>query len=371
MRVYRANAADSEKLKEFLKKYPIPGSVEVCIERQGDYFAQYELQSQQHETYILKDRNNKEIQGTATILFRQGQIEGKQETIGFASDLRISSSRKAIVSWTQHFRPLMEDAMAQAKARFMFSILPTKDALIQNTLVRPRAQRRHLPLYRLVRRFDVVSLHGHWPFFYDKLTTIQIKPAELNDLEAIAAYLRSKSHHRPLSFDYTAELLSHRIQNWPGLQISSFLLARDKRGNIRGCVAPWTNDSVQRLQIQRYGGFAHTARGALKFGAAFKFTTPLPQPGGYYKFQCLTHLNADNPDIFDVLLEEAWHRRPVDHTLVYTHFHRLPMTMPPNQFFYSKTPLALFVVTPGEEELPFELLNNPIDRPPELELCLI
>jgi hypothetical protein len=125
------------------------------------------------------------------------------------------------------------------------------------------------------------------------------------------------------------------------------------------------------MKINHYGGFAQTARGALKFGSALKLTTPLPPPGDYFKFQCLTHLYADNPDIFDVLLEEAWHRRPVDHALVYTHFHRLPMTMPPKQFFYSKTPLALFVVTPGDVELPFELLNNPIDRPPELELCLI
>lgn len=371
MRVVQADPSDSEKLKEFLSKYPIPGSVEVCLDRSGDYFSQYKLQSQTYDTFILRDRSEKEILGTATIAFRNGVIAGKQETIGFASDLRISSSRKAIVSWTQHFRPLMEESMTKAGARFLFSVLPVKDALIQNTLVRPRAQRRHLPLYRLVRRFDVVSLHGHWPFFYDKLTTIQIRPASDQDMDPLVQYLAKKSAGRPLAFDYTADLLRHRLKTWPGFQMSSFLIATDKRGNIRGCVAPWSSEQVQKLRIQSYGGFAQTARGALRFGSAFKLATPLPAAGEFYKFQSLTHMYADNPDIFDVLLEESWHRRPVNHTLVYPHFHKLPMTMPPKQFFYSKMPMALYVVTPGEAELPFDLLYNPVDNPPELELCLI
>lgn len=371
MRVYRANETDSDELKGLLARFPIAGSVEVCLERQGHYFDQYKLQSENFETFVLRERNKDQAQGTATILFREGLISKKPEVIGFASDLRIANSRKAIVSWTQHFRPLAEDSMKRNGARFLFSILPIRDALIQNTLVRPRAQRRHLPLYRLVRRFDIVTLHGHWPFFYDKLTTIQIKPGTESDIEPLAHYLTQKSVNRPLAFRYSPDFLKARIERWPGFQISNFLVARDKRGNIRGCVAPWSHDSVQKLRIHGYHGFAQTARGALKAASTVRLTTPLPPVGSHLKLQSLTHLYADNPDIFDVLLEESWHRRPVDHVLVYPHFHKLPMTEPPSQFFSSKTPMALYVVTPEEDELPFDLLYNPVEHPPELELCLI
>lgn len=370
MRIEIAKPSDDAELKSFFESFHLLGPINLRVQRPQSYFNYYRLQSEDFETYILRDSKNK-IQGCGTLIFREGFLLGKYQKIGYATDLRISQNRAAIIGWARHFMPTIKSACKKRNTEYLFSILSENDLSIYNTLIRPRARRRNLPIYTLLRKFDIVTLFGHFPLYYHKLNSIKINRGDSADIEALADYLRKKSAKHPLAFSYSPELLHKRFQSWPGLRIDSFLIAKDKRGQIVGCTAPWSTSSVQRLFAEKYEGFAESTRTALKIGSWFGLSSKLPPTTEEIQTEFLTHLHADNADIFAVLLEHAYAERAPNAVLVYPHFHSYPKTLPPKVFFHSTSKASLYMFKPSQEDIPQELLHAPMEYPPELELCLI
>lgn len=366
MKLTIATAADSKELTEFYQSYPILGPIDLSVQRVANYFQHYRLQSDDFETHCLRERDGS-LQGTATLLFREGRVGSSFETIGYATDLRISNNRKAIVTWTEHFLPITQAALEKRNSRFLFSVISGVDPTIQNTLIRPRAQRRNIPVYHLLRRFEIVTLAGHWPLMYDELPSIKLSRASESDIEPIAAYLRKQSERYVMSFSYSADLIADRLKRWLGFQIDAFILAKDKKGNIVGTVAPWNNQHIQKLVPIKYSGLVQTAGTALKMASWLKWATPLPPLNTPLQLEFLTHLHANNSDVFACLLEEAYRQKSKNSFLAYAHFHKHAMTLPPRQFIYSQTPSAIYTLSPTNEDLPRELFNSV----PELELCLV
>ncbi len=370
MKLSLATPEDDEALKTFYESFIIHNPIEIQVERPKSFFDYYKLQSDDFETHILKDNTGK-VQGCATLVFREGQIMGQKTKIGYATDLRVAQTREAIMNWARYFLPITKSITEKRDVNYLFSVISGSDSTAYNTLLRPRAQRRNIPVYNLLRKFDLVSIVGHLPLLYQKLKTIELVRLDEKDLEPLAHYLQRKSSHRALAFPYNVDFLKTRLQKWPGLRPESFIIAKDRRGNIVGCVAPWSSNSVQRLYAKKYTGFTETTKKALKIGSWFNLSSPLPQVGNEFQIEFLTHLYADNADIFEFLLEESYRAKAPDATLVYAHFHNFPQTRPPKQFFFSRTPSALYTVSTMETALPRELLHSPLENPPELELCLI
>lgn len=370
MKVSVATPSDDNDLKAFYESFTVSGSIEIKVQRPQSFFDYYKLQSDDFETHILRD-NKGQILACATLIFRDALLMGQKTKIGYATDLRVAPNRSAIVGWARYFSPITKSAVERRGAAYLFSVLSGTDSRIYNTLARPRAERRNIPIYNLLRKFDLITIVGHMPLIYHKLNTIKLVRANQNDLAPLAEYLKKKSRNRALSFIYSEDFLKERFNRWPGLRPESFILAKDRRDVIVGCTAPWSNNKVQRLFANKYSGFAETAKTALKFGSWFNLSSALPAAGDELQVEFLTHLYADNPDIFESLLEESYRTRAPNSALTYAHFNNYPQTEPTKQFFYSRTPSALYTVSPTSQELPRELLHSPQEYPPELELCLI
>src|SRR4051812_25173665 len=126
VKMSRATIQDSEPLKIFYSDQNVGGTVDLRMVRRGTFFDQYRLQTPDFETFLLKSQDGQEsaIEGVGTLLFRKGNLEGELQTIGYATDLRISSRRAAIAGWAQHFLPLLKIAAAPRQCRYVFSVVP-------------------------------------------------------------------------------------------------------------------------------------------------------------------------------------------------------------------------------------------------------
>lgn len=162
MRLCVAEEIDSAKLKEYFALSPQQGPIDLRAQRMGSFFDKYKLYSKDYVTYFLVDDED-QIQGLASITFAPGFINGKEEIIGYATDLRISSSRKAILSWSQHFLPILEKERAKRNCRYVFSVVARSQKTASNAFLRPRSNRRQLPRYHLYRKFSVIGIHGRMP----------------------------------------------------------------------------------------------------------------------------------------------------------------------------------------------------------------
>ncbi|MEQ1876178.1 MAG: hypothetical protein ABL958_06000 [Bdellovibrionia bacterium] len=373
MKLVRASDSDDQALKQFYAESALHGPVDVKVERAGKFFDQYRLQSEDYHTYLFKDESERErVLGLATVLFREGLLKDTYQRIGYCTDLRIAPTRQAIVEWTEHFSPLLEQLVQEKGCHYFFSAIAQYQGRAYNALVRPRAVRRNIPRYYQLGRFEIVNILGRIPYAPSPLKTLVIRRADATaDFEKLAAYLKRKTSDRLLAYNYTAELLNERVRTWPGLQDRNFILAEDRRGNIVGCVAPWDASSAQSFKVDQYNGFSSTLRTALNMFSLSGFCSRLPAAGRPLDFQYLTHFHADNPDIFYSLLYEAYENARPKRFLVYSHFVIDPLTRPPKSFAAATLPFSLYTILSPKTDLPEFLRMPKVRQSPDFELALL
>lgn len=373
LRVELAQESDSEKLKNFVINQPYlkNNPMELVVDRKGSFFDKYRLQTDDFLTYKMVNENE-DIEGIASLLFRKTLLNGEETQVGFATDLRISSSREAIVSWPDKLLPALQEGAIQKNCDYIFSVMNSNQSQAYNALIRPRSARRNIPRYYFYRKYNLITIHGKVPFTnLPFLKSINIAPMQPNDLEALAHYLRSKAIHKPLSFPYSVELLQERFKTWKGFEMHNFLIAKNSRGDIIGCVAPWKASQIIDISVMKYTGFGETIYTFSKWLSYLGFVKRLPPEGGDIKIKFLTHFYADNPDIFAALLAEAFRITNKDELLTYPHFLRTPLTMPPKSFLVSSIPFSIYTVLPPEKALPDFLQLHKVTPPPEIEPILI
>lgn len=357
MKIQVANSNDNSKLVEFFKSFPIKSNFIFKIDRYKDFFAPYEVQSEEHLTYQLKDDDGK-IEGIATFVVNDALIQGKSERVCFARDLRISSNRQAVMSWAQHFLPVMSEISHTLKTKYFFSIMSLADAQALNTFVRPRSNKRPLPNYHLFRRFNLVSVHGKLPWANKPLKHVRIRRGSEANKNQLIQYLTKKSAQHDLARVWDETTFDYKIERWPGLKIEDFLLAIDKDENIIGCVAPWSAGSMQDLIPMEYSLHAHNFRQFLKFGKLLGWTRTLTKPFTKLRieaglnFKYLNFLYTDNADIFETLLSRCYDDAKENEFLLYAQPRSEFILRTPKHWITANHPFAVYLLIPPDTDLP-------------------
>jgi hypothetical protein len=176
MELVNATDEDNERLLHYFAQMTMPGPIDIRSRRMFNFFNQYRIQTEDYVTCLLENEK-KEIEAMASILFRPGKIDGVDEMIGYATDLRVSPTRRAILNWSQHFLPVLEAERESRNCRYIFSAVPHSQRQAYNAFIRPRNLRRRMPRYHLFRRLELVSIHGLWPFHDLPLSGIKVRTA--------------------------------------------------------------------------------------------------------------------------------------------------------------------------------------------------
>ncbi|MEQ1665397.1 MAG: hypothetical protein ABL927_08490 [Bdellovibrionales bacterium] len=297
MKLIKADESYNDKLLQYFSRISLPGTVQYRLQRMFNFFNQYRLQSDDSVTYVLEN-DKSEIEALATIIFRKVYIDGKAETIGYATDLRVSPTRQAILSWSNHFLPVLETERSARNCKYIFSVVARSQRQAHNAFIRPNHFRRKMPRYHLFRKFQVVSLHGLWPFHDLPLSGIKIRSASESDMESLSEYILTKTADRPLKYFNSHKEFCDSLTSWQDLFIENFILALDQAGNIIGCTAPWSPERVQRIFPEAYEPKAKNLQDILKVFSWFGASHPLPIENKELEVRHLTHLYANNTDIF-------------------------------------------------------------------------
>lgn len=371
MELTLANEADNIDLINFFKEFPLRGLIDLKIDRQGNFFAPYEIQSDLFKTYLLRD-SQKNIQASASFIARDVWYEKAPIRIATAADLRVRPNRRAIAEWSHHFLPVLEKETQENNVSHVFSTINLSDPSLLNTFIRPRTMKRSMPRYYLYRKFNVVSLHGKYPWAKPPMESIKIRQAHSGNLDALSHYLIERSRFRPFASVWSLESFEAKIKKLKGLKLEDFLVAFDSDNNVIGCMAPWSPTYVQDFIPLDYSLRAHNFRQALKFFWLFGMTRRLSKPvlsTGFetpLSFKFLTHIFVDNEDIFESLLYTAFENATASEFLLYSHCEKDYRVLPPQSWISASLPFALYAVTPPAKEMP-EFLNPAIGLNPEIE----
>jgi hypothetical protein len=225
-----------------------------------------------------------------------------------------------------------------------------------------------MPRYHLFRKFYLVAIYGKHFFADYPLSTIKIETGKTEDIEPLCQYLQSKSVRRPLRYNTNVEELERRLRVWPNFSIQNFLVARNRQGQIIGCMAPWNNRDVQQVIAHKYKRQSFQVFSTSQTLGLFGLARPLPKPGHAFQFKYITHGAYDNPDIFYSLLNRAYYDCQNKELLVYQNYFGDFPTRPPRSFMHIKIPYGFYSVLDHEAKLPHFLHPNPFIPAPDFQV---
>ena len=96
------------------------------------------------------------------------EIQGQKKSIAYACDLRISSQRQAILNWAQHFLPLLQKVKTENNVNHFLTSLNLTENQVINAFLRPKSRKQVRPVYELVQKYNLITIHGFYPLKFKK-----------------------------------------------------------------------------------------------------------------------------------------------------------------------------------------------------------
>lgn len=312
MRLRTAEPEDNKRLVEFFKTIPSRGWVELKADRCPDFFAPYKLNSENFVTYVLENEEEQEVQGIASFVEKKLLIQGHPNSAVFACDLRIAPNRNAILNWSHHYLPTIEQVKEKFAADHIFAIINKTESQALNAFLRPRMRRKHFPIYHYFRGLSGVTVHGRYPWAKALASTIKVKHFTPHSQDALWAYLLAGNKRKEMSPFWDLQQIDRFFASQDTLDKNQFLIAFDRKNNIIGCTLPWSPLKFIELIPLGYDSRAQNFRQFLKFadlmGWAHRLTRPQENTSqdSSLNLKFLSYHFADNHYVHECLLDVAY-----------------------------------------------------------------
>jgi hypothetical protein len=365
----KATPSDNEELLHFYNSFTKQGLFEYQIKRLISYEAPYKLQAPENKTFILRD--DSQILASASFVIQKVQYMGEVTNVAYARDFRVNPSRKATLSWAQHFLPVLEEL--QQDCSTIFTHINLKDPQALNTFIKSRPLKkqhseslhghvsRFVPRHYLYKKFNIVSVHGRFPSFTSPISYLKISHATPKDDEALMNYLLQKMSHREFKPFWDLESLKQYLKNIPDLTLRDFWIAKNSQGEIVGCTAPCATEPFFEIHPLHYSARAINFYQLLKFGSYLNWTRRIPniRSGEAFKFKLLTHLFADNHDILESLIETCFNTCTQNEFLVYLAMNDDIQMRPPRNWISTSIPYGFYsILTKFQNSPPYLNAND-------------
>lgn len=359
-----ATTESSQKLNDFFTSIPTKGEIDVKIQREQHFFSFYQRIGLPYKTYVIKDEG--EIVGTASFLFRNLTFQDRTLKLAQACDLRISSNRKVIMSWSKFFHPILEKLREVEKFDGFITSINQTETQSMNAFIRPKLKRVHQPQYSLARSYNLVSIHGFYPFFNRPNKNIQVRAYRASDKKDLIDYITLNCRKIDFIPHEINENLSDYIDRSLLYSWSQFLLAFDQDQKIIGCVQPISSSLLQDYLPQEYSAQSHNLRQFLKVAQVLGFGRRLTRPFSRSQkqealsFRLLHFLIASHVEVFNALIRACYTTSSQNEFLMYAYEISDYKKRPPKGSIFSETPYGLYSIeTHDRDFLPeLSLLNT-------------
>ena len=315
---------DSEKLSEFFTEIPMIGKIDIKIQRQVDFFSLYRRLGIDFTNYILEDSNK--ILGTASFLHLNVNIDDQSNSLSLACDLRVSNQRKAIINWSKFFLPQLDDLETKKNIQHFITILNLDNLQAINAFVRTKQKKNHpRPLYELIKKFNLVSIHGFYPLQFQINPNIKVIKPTRENFPNLIQYIQKKIKNYdlvPIKYVNEFEIFIHESLLY---SMNHFYMAVNHDNKIVGCCYPLSSSLLQDYFPQNYDSRANNFRQFLKLthllGFGRKLTKPFSstQKDQTLQFIFLHFLFFDHPDVFKNLIHHSFLNSKNNEFLIYNY----------------------------------------------------
>jgi len=303
--VREARPSDNDGLIELAAACPMVGELSLRIDRRPDFFALNRLEGDRWRLAVAEREGS--IVGCVAWSERRAFVNGRETRMGYAGDLKVHPD---------HRDTRVADALSLWAEAACRDLPPRAPALI-TVLAGNRAMERRLSGERGVPRFiKVGTVRTHSITILWKRgaiarrgpASIRTERARWIDVPQMGELWNRVAKSRQLAPVMSASSLGAWIRNAPGLDISSYRVARSASGELLGFLAVWNQQSFKQLTVLGYSRRLARARNAFNVVAPIVGAEPLPAPGSALSCATLLHVcvPGDRPEVLRALLIDAY-----------------------------------------------------------------
>jgi hypothetical protein len=307
-----AEPADNAARCDVFARVVMEGDLVLSVRRDPDFDALYRLQTDRWLSVVIE--LDGVVEGTGTILVRDGYIDGVRRSVGYLGDLRFSPRIEGRMLLERHFGHLLQDVRERYGCELFLTAVIAANARAVRALTREteRSRRAGRPRYIPVGEFDIRSLHLLMPKREER-SPYRVRRASTRDIPALVRLLDDDARARPFGHVFVDGELERRLREWPGLSIESFLCAESKDGRLLGALALWDAAPVKRMVPLAYRSRMRSVRFAYNAVATLLGMPRMPKPGVALRYVYATHVVAPStdPGVLRALLIQA-HRSARD-----------------------------------------------------------
>jgi ribosomal protein S18 acetylase RimI-like enzyme len=297
-----ATPADNQQLIALAAACPMVGDITMRVDRGPDFFALNRLEGECWRVGVAE--RDGAIVGCVAISERRTFVNGREMRTGYVGDLKVHPA---------HRDARIADALSLYAEHACDQLPPTAPVMI-TVLAGNRAMKRRLAGPRGVPAFTPIgTIRTHsipilWRRAPDKSHSITIAPAGWNDLDEMAALWARVAPSSQLAPVMSGSALADWIQAAPGLDISSYALARSSDGQLLGFCAVWNQSAFKQLTVVGYSARMGAARWAFNVLASILGAERMPAAGSALRCATVAHIcvPADKSEVLRALIVSAY-----------------------------------------------------------------
>tara|TARA_Y100001970_G_scaffold77356_1_gene98296 strand:+ start:1245 stop:2507 length:1263 start_codon:yes stop_codon:yes gene_type:complete len=257
-RIEIATYEDGPELVEVFKNVPMKTPFfDILYDRSPNYFDLLKLQRGRPFVFILKSKSGK-TQGVATFIIKEHFIESKLQKVLYVCDMRTTpdiekeTKRQWKESYTE-FMSQMEFIKEFEGIRYCYGAI----ILNNKRAIKAFTEKNNRFVFKELGTYQALNIFGKKPKIFKKEhleeTQFTTHKASTSDLDNLWSFLE-KQNRKKLFGDFISKEesegdddFSFRLKNWPDFSLSNFILIKDRQGEIRGCVCPWTPHTCKKF----------------------------------------------------------------------------------------------------------------------------
>lgn len=299
--IRRATSADNAQLIELSAACSMAGDLTLRIDRGPDFFALNRLEDERWQVAVCEIGGR--VVGCIAVSERRSFVNGQEMQTGYVGDFKVHP---------RHRDTRIADALSHYAERACETLPATAPVMI-TVLAGNRAMERRLSGPRGVpafRKIGTVRTHSI-PILWQRSAPaggIRVDAARWSDLDEMVRLWSDVCSRRQLAPVVTASGLSAWIRSAPGLDITSYKIARSNSGEMLGFLAVWDQRSFKQLTVVGYSRRMKLARAAFNAVARAVDAERLPSAGSSLNCATTAHIcvTPDRPEVLRALVVSGY-----------------------------------------------------------------
>jgi hypothetical protein len=295
-----ATREDDAALRDLFRRTSMGNGIEVSFEREPSYFAALDIQGDQHEVGVIRDRYTGSIIGSGTRILRKGFLNGQATDVGYLGDLRIDPKYRNGTLAARLYRNLQN---RDPWCDWYYTVIFEENTQALNAIATGRAG---LPTYHDCGRILCPGIELRGKLSRLSVPGVILRQAKKVDLPQVVDCLNRNLIRRQFSSVHQIDDFLNG-KRWRGLEPEDFHIA-ERDGEIVGVMAAWDQSTFKQTRIVHYHGHWRWIAPVSRWLSPLRRAPGLPVPSKClsYFYACCVAVDGDDIEIFRALLRELY-----------------------------------------------------------------